>query len=50
MNTDTPADAPQRAPYVQPALEPLGTWSALTLQQSFPVAGDYYVDYTYVSQ
>jgi hypothetical protein len=27
-----------RAPYVAPALEELGSWSALTLQQSFPLA------------
>jgi hypothetical protein len=26
-----------RAPYVQPRLERLGRWSALTLQQSIPV-------------
>jgi hypothetical protein len=46
MPTDSPADAPQRAPYVPPALEPLGTWSALTLQQSFPVTNDTFVHYT----
>lgn len=27
-----------RAPYVAPVLEELGSWSALTLQQTFPVA------------
>jgi hypothetical protein len=27
-----------RAPYVQPRLERLGNWRALTLQQSVPVA------------
>lgn len=26
-----------RAPYTRPALEPLGSWRALTLQQSVPI-------------
>ena len=46
MHTEMPADAPQRAPYVPPALEPLGSWSALTLQQSFPLANDHFVGHT----
>lgn len=29
----------ERAPYVAPALEPLGNWRALTLQQSVGIAG-----------
>jgi hypothetical protein len=29
----------ERSPYVAPALEPLGNWRALTLQQSVGVAG-----------
>ncbi|HEX7088843.1 MAG TPA: hypothetical protein VF192_01835 [Longimicrobiales bacterium] len=35
--TQRPAGNAARAPYVQPRLEPLGRWSALTLQQSIPV-------------
>ncbi|MBD0320909.1 MAG: hypothetical protein ICV87_11285 [Gemmatimonadetes bacterium] len=46
MPPDSPADAQQRTAYVPPALEPLGTWSALTLQQSVPVTSDRFVDYT----
>ena len=34
---------PARAPYVPPALEALGAWSALTLQQTVPVTGDHAV-------
>ena len=30
-----------RAPYVKPALEPLGAWSTLTLQQTIPVTADF---------
>lgn len=29
---------PTRAPYVPPVLEALGEWSALTLQQTIPIA------------
>ena len=29
-----------RAPYVRPTLEALGSWSALTLQQTVPVTFD----------
>lgn len=46
MPTDSPANAPERAPYVPPALEPLGTWSTLTLQQSFPLDTPAYSDGT----
>ncbi|MBD0318793.1 MAG: hypothetical protein ICV87_00560 [Gemmatimonadetes bacterium] len=31
-----------RAPYVAPVLEELGSWSALTLQQSFPLTDPVY--------
>jgi len=31
------ATEPTRAPYAAPALERLGAWSALTLQQSIPI-------------
>lgn len=37
-----PADA--RAPYTPPVLEPLGTWSALTLQQSIVISGVFLPD------
>jgi hypothetical protein len=30
-------DAPARAPYTSPRLERLGSWRALTLQQSVPI-------------
>lgn len=32
-----PTPAPLRAPYERPVLEPLGRWSALTLQQTVPL-------------
>jgi hypothetical protein len=32
-----PAPAGERRPYTPPALERLGEWSALTLQQSVPI-------------
>lgn len=31
------ATEPARAPYAAPAVERLGAWSALTLQQSIPI-------------
>jgi|GEM_PF-1900036 len=34
---DLPASEPIREPYATPALERLGAWSALTLQQSIPI-------------
>lgn len=39
MNTPTTRPA-ARAPYVPPALEALGAWSTLTLQQTVPVTAD----------
>lgn len=35
------ASPPRRAPYVAPAVEPLGEWSTLTLQQTVPISPDY---------
>lgn len=32
-----PPAEPARRPYAAPSLEHLGTWSALTLQQSVPI-------------
>jgi hypothetical protein len=32
--------AAERLPYSPPALEPLGPWRALTLQQSIPIGPD----------
>jgi hypothetical protein len=37
QSPSTPDDS--RAPYATPCLEPLGTWQALTLQQSVPITG-----------
>ena len=39
---DTQAVVVVRAPYVAPVLEELGSWSALTLQQTFPLAESVY--------
>jgi hypothetical protein len=36
---------PRRAPYHAPMLEPLGRWTALTLQQSIPIGpGGFFSD------
>jgi hypothetical protein len=35
-----PNPAPTRAPYTAPTLEPLGSWSTLTLAQTIPVTPD----------
>ena len=39
-----PTDAPPRAPYTPPVLEPLGEWSTLTLQQSIVVSSVFLPD------
>ncbi|HEY0038924.1 MAG TPA: hypothetical protein VGB66_19665 [Longimicrobium sp.] len=36
----TTASRPVRAPYTPPALDELGAWSSLTLQQSIPISPD----------
>ena len=37
MATDTMKESDARVPYSPPVLEPLGTWQAVTLQQSIPI-------------
>jgi hypothetical protein len=38
--TPLPRAEQERRPYVAPALEPLGRWNALTLQQSVGISFD----------
>jgi hypothetical protein len=43
QNVETNGDIPTipRAPYVRPAVEALGSWSALTMQVSVPISLDF---------
>jgi hypothetical protein len=44
ISTEAGTQSPPRAPYTPPTLEPLGEWSALTLQQSIVITGVFSAD------